>query len=139
MKIVIYIAACLFSITGYAQTKLIAFRSHSGNNANFRTAVEKDLFDIGNSNFGLVEREKVDSVVKVSGTRIIIIRKFYGSIDKVQRDTLTKANAGDFFAAASVESFKKALRKKYQRATSYNTTFIGFDSKFKTSKNAPQK
>ena len=139
MKTLITFVACLYSVIGFAQTKLISFRSHSGNNAHFRTAVEKDLFDIGNSNFGIVEREIIDSVVKESKNRIIVIRKYYGSVDKVQRDTLTKANANEFFAAANVKSFKTALRKKYQRASSYNTTFIGFNSKFKTSNNAPKK
>ena len=115
MKIVICIAACLFSISSYAQTKLISYRSHSGSNAHFRTAVEKNMFDIGHSNFGIVEMEKIDSVVMESKNRIIVSRKFYGSVKGHQRDTLTSANASEVFAATSVESMKAALQKKYHR------------------------
>ncbi|MCS3796299.1 hypothetical protein [Niastella sp. OAS944] len=139
MKILICIAACLFSVAGYAQTKLIAFRSHSGSNANFRTAVEKDLFDIGNSNFGIVEREKVDSVIKESKNRIIVSRKFYGSAKGPQRDTLTNANASEFFAATNMQMLKEALHKKYHRAMLDNIQIIGFGNKFKQANSVPKK
>jgi hypothetical protein len=139
MKPLISIVACLFSLTGYAQTKLISFRSHSGSNANFRTAVEKDLFDIGNSNFGIVEREVIDSVVMASKNKIIVSRKFYGSGKSDKWDTLTSASASDIFAASNVESLKAALQKKYHRAMLDKTHFIGFDNKFKQSNNAPKR
>ena len=136
MKPLIYIAACLFSLTGYAQTKLISFRSHSGNNANFRTAVEKDLFDIGNSNFGISDGDKIDSVILLSGKRIIVSRRTFES-DKPRRDTLTRANASEIFAATNMQSLKAALQKKYYRPMFGRTHFIGF--KFKSGNNTPKK
>ena len=139
MKALITFIACLFSITGYAQTKLISFRSHSGSNANFRTAVEKDLFDIGNSNFGIVEREIIDSVVMESRNMIIVSRRFFGSGKSDQRDTLTGKNASEVFDAANVQSLKAALQKKYRKAMLNKTQFIGFNNKFKTSNNAPNR
>lgn len=140
MKIVIYITVCLYAVTGYGQTKLISFRSHSGNNVNFRTAVEHDLFDIGNSNFGLIEVDKIDSVIMVSNDRIIVLRRRLGSgIKKARRDTLTRTNASDLFAATSIQSLKTALRNKYDRASFDNTIFIGFNDKFKHSNSAPKK
>jgi len=138
MRTVITLLACLFSITGYAQTKLISHRSHSGSNAHFRTAVEKDLFDIGNSNFGIVEMERIDSVVMESKNRIIVARRFYGSVRGTRHDTLTSANAGEIFAATSMESLKAALHKKYRKADIDNTRFIGFENKLKQS-NYPKK
>lgn len=139
MKPLICIAACLLSITGYAQTKLIAFRSHSGSNAHFRTAVEKDLFDIGQSNFGIIEMEEIDSVVMESKNRIIVSRRFYGSIKGYKRDTLTRANGREFFAATNVQMLKGSLHKKYRKAMLDNTHFIGFDNKFKQPNNVPKK
>jgi hypothetical protein len=134
MKIMIFLAACLFSITGYAQTKLISFRSHSGSNAHFRTAVEKDLFDIGGSNFGIIEVEKIDSVIKVSKNKIIVIRRaLHPGDNKVKRDTLTNANNGEIFAATDKESLKTALQLKYIKASVMNISFVGFGRKFKSS------
>ena len=138
MRTLITLIACLFSITGYTQTKLISYRSHSGSTAHFRTAVEKDLFDIGGSNFGIIEVEKIDSVVMKSKNRIIVSRRFYGSVKGTQRDTLTSANASEIFAATSMQNLKAALHKKYSKANIDKTRFIGFDSKLKQS-NAPQK
>jgi len=132
MKIVVGIAACLFSVAGYAQTKLISFRSHSGSNAHFRTAVEKDLFDISHSNFGIIEIEKIDSVIKESKERIIVIRKPLGTGDnKVKRDTLTRVNASDIFAATDEQSLKVALHLKYFKASVRTISFVGFGKKFK--------
>lgn len=133
MKTLLCIVACLFSITVIAQTKLISFRSHSGNNANFRSALEHDLFDIHNSNFGLVEEHKIDSVIMDSKDKIIVIRRRYVNsyARDVWRDNLTIVNAGDVFSAADMPGLKKALRKRYRYASLESTLFIGFDKKFK--------
>ena len=138
MKTWICIAACLFSVAGYAQTKLISFRSHSGSNAHFRTAVEKDLFDIGRSNFGIIETEEIDSVIRKSENRIIVIRRGLGTGNKVKRDTLTKVNASEIFAATDERSLKMALHSKYIKASVNNISFIGFGRKFKGSGSSPK-
>lgn len=143
MKTVICIVACLFSATVFGQTKLISFRSHSGNNAHFRTAVEHNLFDIGKSNFGIVITEKIDTVIMASNDRIIVLRKKYpGASNKAyrfSRDTLTKANASGIFEANSIESLKAAIQEKYMTAGLDNVRFIGFNKKYKKSKIAPKK
>lgn len=133
MKVLITLITCLYSFVGFAQTKLISYRSHSGSNAHFRTAVEKDLFDIGNSNFGIVETEKIDSVIKQSKDRIIVVRKAWGTLgNKIKRDTLTSANASDCFAATDAHCLKLALHAKYYKASVNNISFIGFGRKFKS-------
>lgn len=140
MRTLITLIACLYSFVGFAQTKLISFRSHSGSNAHFRTAVEKDLFDIGNSNFGIIEVEKIDSVIKESKDRIIVIRTVLHSGDnKAKRDTLTKANASDCFAATDAHSLKLALHAKYIKASLNSITFVGFGRKFRSSNSLPKK
>jgi hypothetical protein len=141
MKTVICMAACLFSATVFAQTKLISFRSHSGNNAHFRTAVEHNLFDIGKSNFGIITTEKIDTVIMASNDRIIVLRKKYihGNPQdyKLYRDTLTRANASRIFAANSQESLKLALHEKYWSGALDSVRFIGFNHK--SSKIVPKK
>ncbi|RZK55325.1 MAG: hypothetical protein EOO87_08170, partial [Pedobacter sp.] len=65
MKIAFTIITFFVSVTCVAQTKLISHKSHSGSNSNFRLALNKNLFDIEQSNFGLVTKiikNKVDTV-----------------------------------------------------------------------------
>jgi len=148
MKKLIGIIACLFSITCFGQTKLISHRSHSGSNASFRTAVEHNLFDIGNSNFGLVEYyvDKIDTVIMKAGDKIIILRKQYRVVNGTARpatftsDTLTKANAADFFSANNMDNLKAEIHKTYKNAVVDSTTrFIGFDKKFRQKQGALKK
>jgi hypothetical protein len=60
-----------------AQTKLIAYKSHSGNAANFKAALEDNLFDIGESNYGLgpskkINLKKLDSVMYINDSTALV-------------------------------------------------------------------
>ena len=141
MKTLLCISACLFSFACFGQTKLISFRSHSENNANFRTAVEYNLFDIGNSNFGTSTQtiNKIDTVLLQGKNTIIVLRKSYDIViplnkvsnTKYHRDTLTRTKAADFFEANNIDSLKVKIRKMYRFAKLDSALFIGFDKKFK--------
>ena len=141
MKTLTFIVACFFSITCFGQTKLISFRSHSGTNANFRTAVEHNMFDIGNSNFGLAISyiDKIDTVI-LKANKVIVMRKRYrliqGRINKTTfiKDTLTKTKEAVFFAINNVDSLRADVQKKYPNAKLDSTQFIGFDKQFKQTK-----
>src|SRR5262245_56534447 len=134
MKIVISIVACFFSITTFAQTKLISFRSHSGSNANFRLAVEHDMFDINKSNFGIVPVEYIDSVIRVSNDRIVVFKRraYPGNRGPkyFSRDTLTRTKANGIFAATNMQGLKAAVHNRYQSASLDSTLFVGFKNKF---------
>jgi hypothetical protein len=139
MKTLICIAACFFSVTCFGQTKLISFRSHSGSNANFHNAVELSLFDIGNSNFGIVVRtvDKIDSVILITDNKIVVQRKIYTMVQyRVQkivtlRDTIKKANAANFFKANNTDSLRSEIHKTYKAYILDSIRFVGFDKKFK--------
>jgi hypothetical protein len=155
MKTLTFITACLFSITCFGQTKLISFRSHSGSNANFRVAVERDIFDIGDSNFGnppLQHIDKIDTIILKGNNKIIILGKAYNIYrqgnDKPHdigyfRDTLTKAAYADFFLANNADSLKTDVRAMYRKRYRFvkldSTLFIGFDKKFKQRRAAQKK
>lgn len=143
MKTLTFFAACLFSIAGFGQTKLISHRSHSGSNAHFRTAIENNLFDIGNSNFGLVVefKDRVDTVIMKSNNSIIVLRKrtriVNGEIRTTTftRDTLTKSTAPVLFEANSMDSLKVQVESMFKPAVLDSATlFIGFDKKFRQKK-----
>jgi len=134
----------------FGQTKLISHRSHSGTDADFRTAVEGNLFDIGNSNFGLRTEhiDKIDTVILKSNNKIIVLRKEYNIIRSggkrfynvvYSSDTLTKASNADFFLANSIDSLKTKIsemyiRNKYKLVKVDSAVFIGFDKKFRQKK-----
>ncbi len=53
MKIIFTLFALLFVTTvGFAQTKLISHKSHSGSSQNFSKAYKNNLFNLKDSNFG---------------------------------------------------------------------------------------
>ena len=140
MKTLMCIASCLCSFACFGQTKLISFRSHSGNNAHFRTTVEHNLFDIGNSNFGLRTEiiDKIDTVLLRTPNTIIVVRKNYEFVNyhtkpsriTYYRDTLTRLNAADFFKADNIDSLKLKIRRVYRLVKLDSAVFIGFDKKF---------
>ncbi len=66
----------LLSLPAMAQTKLISHKSHSGSTSTFKTALENNLFDIGESNFGEPPSElrfTIDSVILRPDNSAIII------------------------------------------------------------------
>ena len=72
--------------TSIAQTKLIAFKSHSGPNENFRLAYESNFFDMENSNLGvLIERDvttaSLDTLILISDTVAVMVTSVHITID----------------------------------------------------------
>lgn len=140
MRIVFSLSLSLLCLTCFSQTKLISHRSHSGSNNNFRRAIENNLFDIENSNFGLSIQyvEKVDSVILKSANTILISRKKYriinGKTDKTTRtiDTINRANSIQFFKAKNIDSLKKEIKRTYKLINLDSAKFIGFNKFFKS-------
>ncbi len=67
-----------FTFVSNAQTKLIAYKSHSGNSVDFTNAVSEDFFDSNVSNFGIIEKhfefeEKIDSVIFIDDNKSVIV------------------------------------------------------------------
>jgi hypothetical protein len=76
MKKIYVLILMLCTVAGFAQTRLISHKSHSGSAATFTTALESSLFDIAESNFGLPTKEMrftVDSVILLPGNRAVVI------------------------------------------------------------------
>lgn len=66
----------LVSLSAMGQTRLISHKSHSGSTATFSTALENNLFDIGESNFGEPRSEMrftIDSIILQPDNSAIII------------------------------------------------------------------
>lgn len=135
------ISTCLL-----AQTKEIAFKSHSGNMTNFNIALTNELFDGGESNFGLPADKKtyqLDSVIYISDSSAVIIKREYRQpynepkkVPKlwgVRKDTVYSDPL--FSRKHSLDSIKSILKTNRQYVNPVNkVVFIGFDNK-KSKKN----
>lgn len=64
---IIILTLCI-SINVYSQTKIIAYKSHSGSITNFQD--EKD------GNFGISPQQMIDSVIKISDSAVVEISRF---------------------------------------------------------------
>ena len=131
----------LISATLPAQTKKIAFESHSGNMENFNSAPGNELFDKGESDFGLPASKtayKLDSVIFISDTISVLVSKEYtrpwgaksDSLDKligVKKDTIY--NDPLFSRKYLLDSIKKIMDKRGTYETTSKTKFVGFDNK----------
>jgi hypothetical protein len=135
------VALSLVSTTLFAQTKKIAFESHSGSPENFSIAPGNELFDKGESDFGLPPNKtayKLDSVIFISDTVSVLVSKEYsrpwsakpGSEDKLvgqRKDTLY--NDPFFSRKYLLDSIKKMVDNHGYYETTGKTKFVGFDNK----------
>lgn len=131
----------LIATSATAQTKKIAFESHSGNMENFSIAMTNEFFDSDESNFGLPADKKaykLDSVIFVSDTVSILVSKEYSrpwgatsdSEDKlvgIKKDTIY--NDPLFSRKYLLDSIKEMVDKRGRYETTTKTKFVGFDNK----------
>jgi len=121
------------SLSLFAQTKLISHKSHSGNTSNFAIALESNLFDIKDSNFGVapvryIEKAQLDSLIFLSDTAVIMVTSELCEITSITKPkrkqrVLDKRvwSAGKdtvfhhqlFTRTNSIEEIKKKLEQDY--------------------------
>lgn len=136
---------CLFSVVCFSQTKLISHKSHSGSDAEFRMALENNLFDTENSNLGQApnryERNAVlDSVIYVSDEKTILVTsQFCVESDREDYKIISskKWSAGKetvyhhnlFSKKHSLDSIKAVLKTQYSfRNDIDKVVFVGYDN-----------
>lgn len=147
MRITFIAFLCLAVFSVEAQTKKIAFKSHSGNMANFNTALENDLFETDHSNFGHAPQRNVvtaqlDSLIFVSDTMAILVTSEYCTrTDRISDKPVTdpklwKAgrevalNHPLFSRQHSLDSIKKVIAEKYNFQNPVEKViFVGYDNK----------
>jgi hypothetical protein len=136
----------LLSVAGtglLAQTKEIAFKSHSGNSENFKTTINSDLFDNEDGGFGLpaptkVKSYKLDSVFYVSDTvSVIVIREYERKDFETEQKARLVATRKDTLYRDSLLGNKHQLNKiktslgqlGYYTNPVNETVFVGYDNK----------
>lgn len=151
IKYLFIIHLIFFTNLVLAQTKLIAFKSHSGNMEIFKNAYEENLFDLPNSNFGMapeptIEEAALDSLIYLNDTAVIMVTSNYcmRAISKKYRawrpgrDTVY--NHPLFGKKHALDSIKDVLKTSYNFANSMDTVkFIGYDNLKKVKSKKKQK
>lgn len=148
MRKVLLFFGCFFSTVCFSQTKLISHKSHSGSDAEFRIALEKNWFDAENSNLGVApnrrERNAVlDSVIYVSDEKVILVTSEF-CVESNHEDykilNSKKWSAGKetvynhklFSKKHALDSIKEVLKTQYSfRNDIDKVVFVGYDNQAK--------
>ncbi|MFT4601747.1 MAG: hypothetical protein ACI857_001930 [Arenicella sp.] len=144
----------MLAVATTAQTKLIAFKSHSGSMHNFELALTNPKMDLVNHNLGaapnpIIRNSEIDSVIFISDSVIIMVttetcqpNQWYHRGDTTQKDLTSIWKEGKdtvpshplFSHNHSLDSIKNVLSMHYYFQNDINeTVFIGFDNKNATS------
>ena len=145
MKWLLTLALPCLHLMAQAQTKIIAHKSHSGTTEDFQLAYEHNLFDIENSDFGIVIEPTVrtaslDSVIYISDSVAIMVTSEY--CKKGRTDVKGVTRNGKWWAGRqtvyhhplfshqhALDSIKKVLKGQYYFQNNIDSTrFIGFDN-----------
>lgn len=150
MKFLFYLLLTSWSIHLQAQTREIAFKSHSGNMANFESVLHSDFFDGGDAGFGLpssISSNEIDSVIYISATRTLVItkmftRRFHEPVDSNRligrlRDTVK--NDPLYANRHLLDSIRTVLKLRQENKNAGEIIFIGFDNKKKKLKETASK
>ncbi|MGC4099856.1 hypothetical protein [Ferruginibacter sp.] len=140
MKHVLTVLFLAFTASCFAQTKLIAFKSHSGNISNFNSTLNNELFDDEASNFGgpaFKWTYKLDSVIHISPEKSLLVQRIYqryytepidsNKLARMARDTVY--NDALFSRHHSLDSIKAVLISSRRYDSSLKKTiFVGYDN-----------
>ena len=134
----------LISTCCLSQTKIIAYKSHSGSDANISAAFENNLFDINESNFGDIPYQRVrsaslDTLIYVSDTEAIMVTSSYcENVDygdnRIRSSDIWNAGRKTvynplFGKKHSLDSIKQILGTDYYFKNKIeNVVFIGYDN-----------
>ncbi len=138
----------LFFFNSFGQTKMISHKSHSGSNTTFSNSIKMNLFNIGESNFGMaperfVRNSNLDTVKLLSPHVAVMItsetcfREDYSrnksSMELWSAGSDTVFDHPVFNSKNSLDQIKTKLKNEYYFSNSIdNVVFIGFEGKYAT-------
>ena len=138
----------LFFFNSFGQTKMISHKSHSGSNITFSNSIKMNLFNIGESNFGMaperfVRNSNLDTVKLLSPHVAVMItsetcfREDYSrnksSMELWSAGSDTVFDHPVFNSKNSLDQIKTKLKNEYYFSNSIdNVVFIGFEGKYAT-------
>ncbi len=131
---------CLLVLTIAAQTKSIAYKSHSGSAANFLKAMTTDPLLFNDAGFGLPSHKDYHFIRKVIFLKpgdAVFVSSIYQGDFLTMRDTQfvrdmydTLRNQPLFYNPHVLDSIKLVLKQRFKFDNSFDEAdFIGFDNK----------
>lgn len=136
------IALLFFASQIHAQTKLISYKSHSGDIEYFEKSVLEDSYNINYSNLGMkperyVTTSKLDSVIIIDDKKSVIVTSNIcknTNLDMTEkwkpgRDTVYSHQV---FSDKNIENMKKVLKETYNFQNDIDSTvFLKYDKNTK--------
>ncbi|WP_143754080.1 hypothetical protein [Chryseobacterium sp. 52] len=145
MKTICSFFALILSTFLFSQTKLIAFKSHSGNSENFSTAVSGNLFDANFSNLGVaperyIKDAKLDSVIILNEEESILVtssaRKVVPTgVKREWQPGREVVRNSALFSKKNIDSVKSVLKRDYYFVNDMDSVvFVEYDQQNKSYK-----
>lgn len=142
LSYLVHFALVFSSCQVFSQTKLISYKSHSGNMEYFEKSIVENSFNTNYSNLGMapqryVTNSKLDSVIIIDDKKSVIVTSNYCKIRgnsnpekwKPGRDTVYNHPV---FSQENVEAVKKELKRHYNFQNDLDSTvFLKYDKKTK--------
>lgn len=145
MKTFITLLFTSISILLFSQTKMISYKSHSGNMKNFHASIVNDAFDTNDSNLGgvpdrTVKYAQLDSVIYISPQRSVMVTSKVCEMRSTKEITNWKPGRDTIynpklFASKNTDSIKRELKDNYFFQNDMDeVVFVGFQQDFNKKK-----
>lgn len=142
LSYLVHFALIFSSCQIFSQTKLISYKSHSGNMEYFEKSIVENSFNTNYSNLGMapqrfVTNSKLDSVIIIDDKKSVIVTsnfcKIRGNSNPEKwnpgRDTVYNHSV---FSDDNIDSVKKVLKSEYNFQNDIDSTvFLKYDKKTK--------
>lgn len=142
LSILIQFVLLLWSCKAFSQTKLISYKSHSGDMKYFEKNIVEDSYNVNYSNLGVaperfVTNSKLDSVIIINDKKSVMVTSLFcknrrnGNTEKWKAGRDTVYNHA-IFSSENIDSVKNILRRDYNFQNDIDSTvFLKYDSKTK--------
>lgn len=142
LSILIQFVLLLWSCKAFSQTKLISYKSHSGDMKYFEKSIVEDSYNANYSNLGVaperfVNNSKLDSVIIINDKKSVMVTSLFcknrrnGNTEKWKAGRDTVYNHA-IFSSENIDSVKNILRRDYNFQNDIDSTvFLKYDSKTK--------
>ncbi|WP_210151065.1 hypothetical protein [Chryseobacterium scophthalmum] len=142
LSYLVHFALVFSSCQIFSQTKLISYKSHSGDMKYFEKSIVEDSYNTNYSNLGMapqryVTNSKLDSVIIIDDKKSVIVTSNYCKIRgnanpqkwKPGRDTVYNH---PIFSDDNIDNVKKVLKSEYNFQNDIDSTvFLKYDKKTK--------
>lgn len=133
MKTIFSFLALLISICVFSQTKLIAFKSHSGQSGTFKAGVSENLFDANLSNLGnpkpYFQKTTLDSLIILDDGEGVLMASSVSDLvfddEKQEKQPVREVvHKWALFSKKNIDSVKAILKRDYHFANNVDSVIV---------------